>query len=31
MSAAIAMGDWESAGKMMEKDGFHEPYRKSIS
>lgn len=30
MTAAIAIGDWETAGRMMEKDIFHEPYRKSL-
>ncbi|WP_342507627.1 homoserine kinase [Sporosarcina sp. FSL K6-2383] len=30
MTAAIAQGDWETAGKMMEKDIFHEPYRKPL-
>lgn len=28
VSAAIAIGDWQTAGRMMEKDEFHEPYRK---
>lgn len=28
VSAAIARGDWQTAGRMMEKDEFHEPYRK---
>lgn len=27
---AIATGDWELAGRMMEKDVFHEPYRKRL-
>ena len=27
MTAAIARGDWETAGRMMEKDIFHEPYQ----
>ena len=30
LSAAIAQNDWEMAGRMMEKDGFHEPYRKHL-
>lgn len=30
MAAAIAMDDWETVGRMMEKDGFHEPYRKHL-
>ncbi|MEK5040598.1 homoserine kinase [Sporosarcina sp. FSL K6-3457] len=30
MTAAIARGDWETAGRMMEKDVFHEPYRKPL-
>ena len=30
MTAAIATGDWDTAGRMMEKDVFHEPYRKSL-
>ncbi|WKA57633.1 homoserine kinase [Planococcus shenhongbingii] len=29
LAAALAKGDWETAGRMMEKDEFHEPYRKS--
>ncbi|CEG22188.1 Homoserine kinase [Planococcus massiliensis] len=29
VSAAIARGDWQTAGRMMEKDEFHEPYRKA--
>ena len=29
LSAAIARDDWETAGRMMEKDDFHEPYRRS--
>ncbi|TWT27925.1 homoserine kinase [Planomicrobium sp. CPCC 101110] len=28
LSAALAKGDWEKAGKMMQRDEFHEPYRK---
>lgn len=28
MAAALARGDWETAGRMMQKDVFHEPYRK---
>ena len=30
MAAAIAVDDWEKAGRMMEKDGYHEPYRKHL-
>lgn len=30
LAAAIARNDWETAGRMMEKDLFHEPYRKSL-
>lgn len=29
MSAALARGDWQTAGRMMQKDVFHEPYRKA--
>lgn len=29
LSAAVAKGDWQTAGRMMEKDDFHEPFRKS--
>lgn len=29
LSAALATGDWDTAGSMMEKDGLHEPFRKS--
>jgi len=28
-SAAVARGDWKTAGRMMENDEFHEPFRKS--
>ncbi|MEK4023046.1 homoserine kinase [Sporosarcina sp. FSL W7-1283] len=28
MTAAIAQADWVTAGRMMERDIFHEPYRK---
>lgn len=28
MTAAIAQSDWVTAGRMMERDLFHEPYRK---
>ncbi len=28
LSAALVQGDWETAGRMMEKDTFHEPFRK---
>ncbi|MBU9673615.1 homoserine kinase [Planococcus sp. CP5-4] len=27
LSAAMARGDWEKAGKLMSKDTFHQPYR----
>lgn len=30
LTAAIVQNDWEIAGRMMEKDGFHEPYRKHL-
>lgn len=30
MTAAIAVDDWETVGRMMERDGFHEPYRKHL-
>ncbi|MEK3936355.1 homoserine kinase [Sporosarcina sp. FSL W7-1349] len=30
MAAAIARDDWATAGKMMEQDIFHEPYRKHL-
>lgn len=30
MLTAISLGDWELAGKMMEKDVFHEQYRKTL-
>lgn len=30
MAAAIATNDWERAGRMMEKDVFHEAYRKHL-
>lgn len=29
LSAALVKGDWVKAGKMMERDLFHEPFRKS--
>jgi homoserine kinase len=29
LSAALVKGDWIKAGKMMERDTFHEPFRKS--
>lgn len=29
MTAAIAKGDWQTAGRMMERDVYHEPYRKT--
>ncbi|TAA72824.1 homoserine kinase [Planococcus salinarum] len=28
-SAAVAVGDWATAGEMMENDQFHEPFRRS--
>ena len=30
LSAAISRGDWKTVGRMMEKDIFHEPYRKEL-
>ncbi|QTD40198.1 homoserine kinase [Sporosarcina sp. Te-1] len=30
LSAALAIGDWKLAGQMMERDRFHEPYRKEL-
>lgn len=30
LSTAIARDDWATAGRMMEKDVFHEPYRKHL-
>ncbi|MCM3712382.1 homoserine kinase [Sporosarcina luteola] len=30
MLTAISLGDWQLAGKMMEKDVFHEQYRKPL-
>lgn len=30
MAAAISINDWEMVGKMLEKDGYHEPFRKKI-
>ncbi len=29
LSAALIQGDWQMAGRMMEKDAFHEPFRQS--
>lgn len=29
LSAALIKGDWQTAGRMMGKDQFHEPFRKS--
>lgn len=29
LSAALVRGDWRMAGRMMEKDAFHEPFRRS--
>ncbi|WP_172373830.1 homoserine kinase [Sporosarcina jiandibaonis] len=30
LSAALAINDWKTIGRMMEKDRFHEPYRKHL-
>ncbi|WP_040224433.1 homoserine kinase [Bhargavaea cecembensis] len=30
LAAAFAVGDWETAGRMMEEDVFHEPYRSGL-
>ncbi|QUW20659.1 homoserine kinase [Sporosarcina sp. Marseille-Q4063] len=30
LSAALATNNWETIGRMMEKDGFHEPHRKHL-
>jgi len=30
LAAAIVQNDWGMVGQMMEKDGFHEPYRKRL-
>lgn len=30
LSAALAQNDWQTVGRMMERDGFHEPYRKKL-
>lgn len=30
LAAAIMSNDWKTAGKMMELDGFHEPFRKKL-
>lgn len=30
LAAAIVQNDWKIAGQMMEKDGFHEPFRKHL-
>lgn len=30
LAAAIVQNEWETVGKMMEKDGFHEPFRKHL-
>ena len=30
MAAAIAIGNWKLAGRMMERDVFHEPYRTQL-
>lgn len=30
LSAALAVGDWKLVGQMMERDIFHEPYRKEL-
>ena len=29
LSATLAIGNWETAGRLMEKDTFHEPFRKN--
>ncbi len=29
-AAAVVQDDWETAGRMMDKDMFHEPYRKAL-
>ncbi len=29
LAAALSIGDWRTAGRMMQKDVFHEPYRKN--
>lgn len=29
LSVALARGDWETAGRLMEKDEYHEPFRKT--
>lgn len=30
LSAALVQNDWQTVGRMMEKDGFHEPFRKKL-
>lgn len=30
LSAALVQNDWKTIGRMMEKDGFHEPFRKKV-
>ncbi|MHA6261427.1 homoserine kinase [Sporosarcina sp. CAU 1771] len=30
LAAAVVQNDWAVAGRMMEKDGFHEPFRKHL-
>ncbi|RNF38397.1 homoserine kinase [Planococcus salinus] len=30
LSAALALNDWKTVGRMMERDTFHEPYRQSM-
>lgn len=30
LSAALVQNDWKTVGRMMEEDGFHEPFRKKL-
>lgn len=30
LSASLTRGDWQTAGRLMEKDQFHEPFRKDL-
>lgn len=30
LSAALVQNDWQTVGRMMERDGFHEPFRKKL-
>lgn len=30
LSAALAQNNWQTVGRMMERDGFHEPFRKKL-